>query len=57
VSGIATGGLMPEGFLTEARPRPEFAEMFGADLPPRPGRVDPLTLAYAMTSDQLDSGH
>jgi hypothetical protein len=29
-SGIATGGWMPEGFLTEAGPRPDFAEMFGA---------------------------
>jgi hypothetical protein len=48
-SGIATGGWMPAGFLTEAGPRPEFAEMFGAGgrLPragpgqcPRLGRVD-----------------
>jgi hypothetical protein len=29
-AGIATGGWMPEGFLTESGPRPEFAEMFGA---------------------------
>jgi Circularly permutated YpsA SLOG family len=29
-SGIATGGWMPADFLTEAGPRPEFAEMFGA---------------------------
>jgi Circularly permutated YpsA SLOG family len=29
-SGIATGGWMSEGLLTEAGPRPEFAEMFGA---------------------------
>ena len=29
-SGIATGGWMPEGFLTEAGPRPDFAGMFGA---------------------------
>jgi Circularly permutated YpsA SLOG family len=28
--GIATGGWMPVGLLTEAGPRPEFAEMFGA---------------------------
>jgi hypothetical protein len=28
--GIATGGWMPIGLLTEAVPRPEFAEMFGA---------------------------
>jgi Circularly permutated YpsA SLOG family len=29
-SGIAPGGWMPVGFLTEAGPRPEFAAMFGA---------------------------
>lgn len=29
-SRIATGGRMPVGFLTEAEPRPEFAELFGA---------------------------
>jgi hypothetical protein len=29
-SGIVTGGWMPESFLTESGPRPEFAEMFGA---------------------------
>ena len=29
-SGIATGGWMPEGFLTEAGPRPDFAEIYGA---------------------------
>jgi hypothetical protein len=40
-AGIATGGSMPRGFLTEQGPRPEFAEMFGAveldspDYPPR----------------------
>ena len=28
--GIPTGGYMPRGFLTEAGPRPEFAEMYGA---------------------------
>jgi hypothetical protein len=28
--GIATGGAMPQGFLTEDGPRPEFAERFGA---------------------------
>jgi hypothetical protein len=28
--GIATGGWMPSGFLTEDGPRPEFAEMYGA---------------------------
>jgi Circularly permutated YpsA SLOG family len=28
--GIATGGRMPRGFLTEAGPRPEFAGLYGA---------------------------
>jgi hypothetical protein len=28
--GVSTGGWMPEGFLTEDGPRPEFAEGFGA---------------------------
>jgi hypothetical protein len=29
-AGIDTGGRMPEGFMTEAGPRPDFTEMFGA---------------------------
>jgi Circularly permutated YpsA SLOG family len=29
-SGLATGGWMPLGFLTEAGPRPEFAGLYGA---------------------------
>jgi hypothetical protein len=29
-AGIPTGGWMPKGFLTEAGPRPEFGEAFGA---------------------------
>ncbi len=29
-AGLATGGWMPRGFLTEAGPRPEFAARFGA---------------------------
>jgi hypothetical protein len=28
--GLATGGWMPKGFLTEEGPRPEFAELYGA---------------------------
>jgi hypothetical protein len=28
--GLATGGWMSRGFLTETGPRPEFAELFGA---------------------------
>lgn len=40
-AGIATGGWMPRGFLTEEGPRPEFAERYGArehespEFPPR----------------------
>jgi hypothetical protein len=29
-AGLATGGHMPPGFLTEAGPHPEFAERYGA---------------------------
>jgi hypothetical protein len=29
-AGIVTGGWMPKGFLTEDGPRPEFAELYGA---------------------------
>jgi hypothetical protein len=29
-AGIPTGGWMPKGFLTEAGPRPDFAELYGA---------------------------
>jgi hypothetical protein len=28
--GLATGGWMPKGFLTEDGPRPEFADLYGA---------------------------
>ena len=28
--GLATGGWMPRGFVTEDGPRPEFAELYGA---------------------------
>jgi hypothetical protein len=28
--GLATGGWMPRGFLTEGGPRPEFATLYGA---------------------------
>jgi hypothetical protein len=48
--GIATGGWMPVGLLTEAGPRPEFAEMFGAV--EMPGAGDPeRTRANARDSD------
>lgn len=42
--GLATGGAMPRGFLTEDGPRPDLAEMFGvvelasADYPTRTRR-------------------
>jgi hypothetical protein len=49
-SGIATGGWMPEGFLTEAGPRPEFAEMFGAVEMPGGGYPE-RTRANARDSD------
>ena len=38
-AGIATGGWMPKGFLTEEGPRPEFAEMYGAKETPSQGYV------------------
>ena len=28
--GIPTGGALPRGFLTEAGPRPDFSELYGA---------------------------
>jgi hypothetical protein len=28
--GVPTGGWMPQGFLTEEGPRPEFAQLYGA---------------------------
>ena len=27
--GLATGGMMPQGWRTELRPRPEYAQMYG----------------------------
>jgi hypothetical protein len=49
-SGIVTGGWMPEGFLTEAGPRPEFAKMYGAvDMPG--GGYPERTRANARDSD------
>jgi hypothetical protein len=35
--GIATGGWMPQGFLTEDGSRPEFAEQYGATELPTDG--------------------
>jgi hypothetical protein len=49
-SGIATGGWMPENFLTEAGPRPDFAEMFGAVEMPGGGYPE-RTRANARDSD------
>jgi hypothetical protein len=34
--GIPTGGWMPLGYLTEAGPRPEFADLYGACEMPSP---------------------
>jgi Circularly permutated YpsA SLOG family len=48
--GIATGGWMPEGFLTEAGHRPDFAEMFGALEMPGGGYPE-RTRANARDSD------
>jgi hypothetical protein len=47
--GIATGGSMPRGFLTEGGPRPEFAELFGA--------LELLTESYPLRTERnvLDS--
>jgi Circularly permutated YpsA SLOG family len=49
-AGIATGGWMPEGFLTEAGPRSDFAEMFGAMEIPGGGYPE-RTRANARDSD------
>ncbi|APW61627.1 YpsA SLOG family protein [Paludisphaera borealis] len=35
--GLATGGAMPQGWLTEDGPRPEFAAMYGMVEAPTPG--------------------
>jgi Circularly permutated YpsA SLOG family len=48
--GIATGGRMPAGFLTEAGPRPDFAEMYGAVEMPGGGSPE-RTRANARDSD------
>jgi hypothetical protein len=49
-AGLATGGWMPQGFLTEAGPRPEFAELFGAAELPGGGYPE-RTRANARDSD------
>ncbi len=48
--GVPTGGWMPEGFLTEEGPRPEFAEDFGAEEMPAGSEVAP-TERNAQDSD------
>ena len=50
--GIATGGWMPRGFLTEDGPRPDFADRYGAREMPTssyPGR----TFANTRDSDAM----
>jgi hypothetical protein len=42
--GLATGGWMPRGFLTEGGPRPEFADLYGARAMP--------TDAYRLRTEQ-----
>jgi Circularly permutated YpsA SLOG family len=48
--GLATGGWMPGGFLTEAGPQPDFAEVFGAVEMPEGGYAE-RTRANARDSD------
>jgi hypothetical protein len=48
--GIPTGVWMPEGFPTEAGPRPDFAEMYGAAEMPGGGYPE-RTRANARDSD------
>jgi hypothetical protein len=51
-AGITCGGWMPKGYLTEAGPRPEFADLYGAREHPRPG-YPPRTGANVKDSDVL----
>jgi hypothetical protein len=51
-AGIATGGWMPKGFLTEDRPRPEFADLYGATEHPSPD-YPPRTRSNAEQADAL----
>ena len=39
--GVPTGGGMPQGFLTEDGPRPEFADEYGAAEMPTDGGLTP----------------
>jgi Circularly permutated YpsA SLOG family len=48
--GFATGGWMPRGFRTEAGPRPDFAELYGAVEMPGGGYPE-RTRANARDSD------
>jgi Circularly permutated YpsA SLOG family len=50
VCGSATGGRRPRGFLTEDRPRPDGADLYGArELPP--GGSAARAVAHAQDSD------
>jgi Circularly permutated YpsA SLOG family len=48
--GIDTGGWMPKGFLTEDGPRPEFAELYGAQEHQSP-KYPPRTRANILWAD------
>lgn len=48
--GIATGGWMPRGFLTESGPRPEYAGRYGAKEHSSP-KYPPRTYANVNDSD------
>jgi Circularly permutated YpsA SLOG family len=50
--GIPTGGAMPRGFLTEAGPHPEFAELYGAhelETDSYPARTEANVVAASVT--------
>ena len=49
-AGLATGGWMPQGWLTEDGPRPEFAALYGARELPGAGYPE-RTRANARDSD------
>lgn len=50
--GIATGGWMPKGFITEDGPRPEFASLYGAKEHPSSNYRD-RTISNVGLADKL----